>query len=58
MTQTTPAPAKARLAAGSPEINSTLYWRIQHSVYDPVVLIELPTPSGMESVLILSLIHI
>ncbi|MEI7946510.1 MAG: Xaa-Pro peptidase family protein [bacterium] len=53
MTQTTPAPAKARLAAGSPEINSTLYWRIQHSVYDPVVLIELPTPSGMESVLIL-----
>lgn len=50
---TNPVTAKARMAAGSPEVNSTLYWRLQHSVYDPVVLIELPTPGGIESVLIL-----
>ncbi len=44
---------QARLSAGIPEINSSLYWRIRFSVCDPVVLIELPTPKGAESVLIL-----
>ncbi|MEI7899860.1 MAG: aminopeptidase P family protein, partial [bacterium] len=45
--------SQARLSAGSPEINSALYWRIRFSVCDQVVLIELPTPTGTESVLIL-----
>ncbi len=53
MTQKNTTTAKARMAAGSPEINSTLYWRLQHSVYDSVVLLELPTPGGSESILIL-----
>jgi Xaa-Pro aminopeptidase len=51
--QTTPSPSLARIAAGIPEVNSTLYWRIRFSVCDQVVLIELPTPTGTESVLIL-----
>lgn len=43
----------ARIAAGIPEVHSSLYWRIRFSVCDQVVLIELPTPTGSESVLIL-----
>ncbi len=53
LNQTKPSSNPARLAAGSPEINSTLYWRIRFSVCDQVVLLELPTPTGTESVLIL-----
>ena len=43
----------ARLAAGIPEINSSLYWRIGFCVGDPVAVIELPESAGGESVLIL-----
>jgi Xaa-Pro aminopeptidase len=43
----------ARIAAGIPETNSTLYWRIRFCVVDPIALIELPVNSGMESTLIL-----
>lgn len=41
------------MAAGIPEVHSSLYWRIRFSVCDQVVLLELPTPPGTESVLIL-----
>ena len=51
--QTTPSPSPARIAAGIPEVHSSLYWRIRFSVCDQVVLLELPTPTGTESVLIL-----
>jgi Xaa-Pro aminopeptidase len=44
---------KACLSAGIPEINSSLYWRIRFCVGDPVAIMELPTPVGTESVLIL-----
>jgi len=47
------SPARATIAAGIPEINSSLYWRIGFCVGDPVALVELPTPGGMRSVLIL-----
>ena len=47
------SPQLARLAAGIPEVHSSLFWRIRFSVGDQVVLIELPHPSGSESVLIL-----
>lgn len=43
----------ARIAAGIPEVHNGLYWRIRFSVGDQVVLLELPTPGGTESVLIL-----
>ena len=43
----------ARIAAGIPEVHSSLYWRIRFSVGDQVVLIELPTATGSESFLIL-----
>lgn len=43
----------AHIAAGIPEVHSSLYWRIRFSVCDQVVLLELPTPTGTESVLIL-----
>ena len=52
-TQMKPTSNPARLAAGAPEINSALYWRIRFSVCDQVVLIELPTPAGSESILLL-----
>ena len=52
-TQTVPVTGPARFAAGSPEVHSSLYWRIRFSVCDQVVLLELPTPTGTESVLIL-----
>lgn len=47
------AKEKALLAAGIPESNSSIFWRLGFSVCDPVVLIELPTATGVESVLIL-----
>ena len=50
---TIPPPGPARIAAGIPEVHSSLYWRIRFSVCDQVVLLELPTPGGSESVLIL-----
>jgi Xaa-Pro aminopeptidase len=43
----------ARIAAGIPEVHSSLYWRIRFSVGDQVVLLELPQETGSESVLIL-----
>lgn len=43
----------ARIAAGVPETDSTLYWRIRFCVGDPVALIELPRDNGTESILIL-----
>lgn len=50
---TTNLESPARIAAGIPESNSSLFWRIRFLVGDPVALIELPTPKGPESVLIL-----
>ncbi len=47
------SPASARIAAGIPSVHSSLYWRIRFSVSDQVVLLELPTASGTESVMIL-----
>lgn len=44
---------QATLAAGIPESHNGLYWKIRFSVCDQVVLLELPSPSGTESVLIL-----
>lgn len=49
----TSSPTVARIAAGIPEVHSSLYWRIRFSVCDQVVLIELPGQTGSESVLIL-----
>ncbi len=49
----TSSPAVARIAAGIPEVNSSLYWRIRFSVCDQVVFIELPGQTGSKSVLIL-----
>ena len=53
MNKTQSPPTLARLAAGIPEINSSLYWRIGFCVGDPVAVIELPESAGGESVLIL-----
>ena len=44
---------KASISAGIPEINNSLYWRIGFCVGDPVALLEIPTPDGSESILIL-----
>lgn len=43
----------ARIVAGVPETNSTLYWRIGFCVGDPVALVVLPVDGGTESILIL-----
>jgi len=51
-----PAPGAkiARIMAGIPEINSTLYWRIRFLVGDPVALVELPNDDATaQAVLIL-----
>lgn len=48
-----PSSGHARVSAGTPESNSSLYWRIRFSVSDQVVLLELPTACGNESILIL-----
>jgi len=49
-----PETPPARIMAGIPAINSSLYWRIRFSVGDPVALVELPgNGSPGQSVLIL-----
>lgn len=48
-----PSPLPARIAAGIPEVHSSLYWRLRFSVCDQVVLLELPNQTGTGSVLIL-----
>jgi Xaa-Pro aminopeptidase len=49
-----PALAAARLMAGVPATNSTLYWRIRFLVGDPAALLELPdTELTSQSILIL-----
>lgn len=53
LTTSSMPPSIARLAAGIPESNSSLYWRIGFCVGDPVAVIELPAGAGGESVLIL-----
>jgi Xaa-Pro aminopeptidase len=47
------APVTASISAGIPQHHSALFWRIRFSVCDQVVLLELPSPAGGESVLIL-----
>ncbi len=49
----TPGPAGARISAGIPATNSSLYWRTGFPAGDPVALVELGAPCGAESVLIL-----
>lgn len=43
----------ARIAAGIPQVHSSLYWRIRFSVGDQVVLLEIPNGTRTESTLIL-----
>ena len=43
----------ARICAGIPAINNTLYRRIQFSVGDPTALLELPAENGTRSLLLL-----
>jgi Xaa-Pro aminopeptidase len=43
----------AKICAGIPEINNTLFWRIRFLVSDPVVLIELPDAEGVRCILLL-----
>ncbi|MGY8770821.1 MAG: M24 family metallopeptidase [Pirellulales bacterium] len=43
----------AKICAGVPAINYTLFWRIQFQVGDPVALLEIPTASGTKSILIM-----
>ncbi len=43
----------AKICAGIPATNRTLYWRIRFMVGDPVVLLELPDSDGTRSVLLL-----
>ena len=43
----------ARIAAGVPQVHSSLYWRIRFSVGDQVVLLEIPNGNATESTLIL-----
>lgn len=51
---TNPAsPVVARIAAGIPQVHSSLYWRIRFSVSDQVVLLEIPNGNSTESTLIL-----
>ncbi len=46
--------ATAVIMAGVPEANATLYHRIRHSVFDPVVFLDVPCGDGTRrSVLIL-----
>jgi len=51
--QSTPFANLARIAAGAPGGHSSLFWRIRFSVHDQVVLMEIPTATGIESILIL-----
>jgi Xaa-Pro aminopeptidase len=43
----------ARIAAGVPQVHSSLFWRIRFSVGDQVVLLEIPNGNTTESTLIL-----
>ncbi len=43
----------ARIAAGVPQVHSSLFWRIRFSVGDQVVLLEIPNGNATESTLIL-----
>jgi len=43
----------AKILAGVPAMNNTLFWRIRFMVGDPVALVEIPDGSGQRSVLIL-----
>ncbi|TWT84298.1 Aminopeptidase [Planctomycetes bacterium CA13] len=43
----------ARICAGIPAINNTLYRRLQFSVGDPTALLEVPTENGTRSLLLL-----
>ncbi len=43
----------ARIAAGIPETNSSLYWRVGFNCGDPVAIVELPQGDRVRSVLIL-----
>ena len=43
----------AKICAGVPATNSTLYWRIRFMVGDPVALMEVPESGGVRSVLLL-----
>jgi len=43
----------ARIAAGVPQVHSSLFWRIRFSVGDQVVLLEIPNGTTTESTLIL-----
>ena len=47
------SPERATIAAGIPEINGSLDWRIGFCVGGPVAPVELPTPGGTRSVPIL-----
>lgn len=50
---TVSSPVVARIAAGIPQVHSSLYWRIHFSVSDQVVLLEIPNGNTSESTLIL-----
>jgi Xaa-Pro aminopeptidase len=43
----------ARIAAGVPQVHSSLFWRIRFSVGDQVVLLEIPNGNATESTLLL-----
>jgi Xaa-Pro aminopeptidase len=43
----------AKICAGVPAMNNTLYWRIRFMVGDPVAHLEFPTKTGSRSVLLL-----
>jgi len=43
----------ARIAAGVPQVHSSLFWRIRFSVGDQVVLLEIPNGNTTESTLLL-----
>ena len=46
-------PQDARICAGVPVMNNTLFWRIGFMVGDPVACVEFPTDGGSRSVLLL-----
>ncbi len=52
------ATQRAIILAGVPEVNATLYHRIRHAVFDPIVYLQLPTDGGSKAILILRDIEI
>ncbi|MBT6494313.1 MAG: M24 family metallopeptidase, partial [Planctomycetaceae bacterium] len=46
-------PHEAKICAGVPAMNNTLFWRIGFMVGDPVACVEFPTDGGSRSVLLL-----